>query len=474
MNERICTFSNLGLYNKSDRMSKSTIIMPLTVSDDAVVALNPVNLSSTVDYNETKGVITSDGTTIQITDIILATQLNEGSYLLLTFSQDEQSSPPDESTNPFHLAAFRAPTLPHEILSAHLVSSTAPEALDPSANINVIVSTKSGTGLSQRFHDAVLRPLLDILNLPYELTVTSSANCVREFARQKFNSLNSSDPTKQTVILLSGDGGIVDLLNGIKPSPTNSLPTIALIPLGTGNALFHSLHKPHYTTPSPCSHLHLALRALFHGRTTPLPTFDAIFPPGSHLVQGNALTEPVTHLTGAIVASYGFHAQLVWESDTPEYRVHGAARFGMVAGELLKSPHSYLADVSTSSGSLQSEKEGFNYVLATLVSNLEKTFAISPASKPLDGVLRLVWFGGRDGEGVMDVMKAAYAGGGHVGMQGVGYEEVGEELSVTSWENEARWRKVCVDGTIVEIPRGEAMVVKRSQEARVKVIVLDA
>ncbi len=42
-------------------------------------------------------------------------------------------------------------------------------------------------------------------------------------------------------------------------------------------------------------------------------------------------TQSIDHLLGAIVASYGFHASLVWESDTPEYRKHGAKRFGMAA-----------------------------------------------------------------------------------------------------------------------------------------------
>lgn len=130
------------------------------------------------------------------------------------------------------------------------------------------------------------------------------------------------------------------------------------------------------------------------------------------------------------------------------------------------------------------------YILATLVSNLEKTFTISPASRPLDGRLRLVHFGDVGGPRTMDVMMRVYDGGKHVGMRFdekekenenenedeegvkrkvegggeeeeehvVGYEEVAE-VRVTTREPDARWRKVCIDGTIVELPLGGTMTV---------------
>jgi len=115
----------------------------------------------------------------------------------------------------------------------------------------------------------------------------------------------------------------------------------------------------------------------------------------------------------------------------------------------------------------------FNYVLVTLVSNLEKTFAISPASEPLDGVLRLVQFGGATGAKTMEIMTRAYSGGTHVEMEEVGYHAV-EEVRITTEEVDARWRKVCVDGTIVELPKGGTMVVERSTAPRLQVLVLDA
>lgn len=111
-------------------------------------------------------------------------------------------------------------------------------------------------------------------------------------------------------------------------------------------------------------------------------------------------------LYGAVVASYGFHATLVADSDTPEYRKHGDKRFGMVANELLNPdegkspPHAYKADVKIASGNGALELVGngeHGYVLASLVSNLERIFIVSPESnKKLNGQLRLVHFGPLD------------------------------------------------------------------------------
>lgn len=58
------------------------------------------------------------------------------------------------------------------------------------------------------------------------------------------------------------------------------------------------------------------------------------------------------------------------------------------------------------------------YVLATLVSNLEKTFTVSPESKPFERSLWLVHFGCVGGDEAGAIMGAAYQGGKHVQMKG--------------------------------------------------------
>ncbi|KAK1635135.1 diacylglycerol kinase catalytic domain-containing protein [Colletotrichum phormii] len=422
--------------------------------------------------------------------------------------------------------------LPAELTSGDLLLPHFPEHLTPrpeTHDVHFVVSTKSGLGHAPKFWDGVVQPLVllagqkttsgDLAStfaseepsaqgttrLPssFNVLITEDADSVRKFAKERWTarravSSSASLTRTETIVLLSGDGGVVDLLNGCEEeeketsSPaTATLPTLALLPLGTGNACFHSLHKPLYTETGP-SHMVLGLRTLFFGTSRPLPSFRASFSPGARLISYTADPGPhappaegegdettlsrhdtsVDRLFGAIVASYGFHAQLVWESDTPEYRKYGDKRFGMVAQELLKKSHAYVATVELRSpGTMERrrvERERFGYALAAMVSNLEKTFTIAPDSAPLQGRLKLVHFGAVGGEKTMEIMMAAYKDGAHVGMKWtdaegredyLGYEDA-EEIRVTIGETDPRWRKVCVDGTIVEIPEGGWMAVE--------------
>ncbi len=114
------------------------------------------------------------------------------------------------------------------------------------------------------------------------------------------------------------------------------------------------------------------------------------------------------------------------------------------------------------------------YILATLVSNLEEGFTVSPYSEPLDGKLRVVSIGAVGPEEVVRLLGLAYQGGKHVDDEHglVGYEEV-EGLKIefdeedddgVEHENEkGRWRRVCVDGLIVECPKGGWVEVRRDK-----------
>ena len=385
--------------------------------------------------------------------------------------------------------------LPQDFFKKHLLAGTPLVLPSASSSLHVVVSTGSGLQQAQPFYDGVLAPLLqDAFGLTadsgkegsagsvYSLLVTESKESVTSFAQTLHGPSSQSTQKTPTIILLSGDGGVVDLLNGVSsdsaaPGTSPRLdPTIGLLPLGTGNALFHSLHKPAYeadavaaaaasgtAAPSAPSALVHGLRTLFRGRAAPLPSFEASFAPGSRTVGDTAAAgdtsvlqqqggKSIARLQGAIVASYGFHAQLVWESDTPAYRKHGDARFGIVAGELVKESHAYSTDVSlvaTGAGAGAVEPKAhsighaFNYVLATLVSELQQGFTISPASQPLDGQLRLVHFGAVGGSRTMEIMMLAYNKGAHVREGDVGYEAI-DEVEIKILEHDPRWRKVYV------------------------------
>lgn len=432
----------------------------------------------------------------------------------LVYSLEEK---PEDTEHPFKLSALLTPTLPEE-LQGQLISQVPDQLVcDAGHRVSVVVSTRSGLCKAQQFYDDVLRPLLAALGITesnrggasdtgsYDTIITQSSQTVKEFARELWGhnsngSAQAENSSSRTIILLSGDGGVVDLLNGGSDDPastTGPRPSIVILPLGTGNALFHSLHKLHYQSqgkPVPSPYV-LGLQTLFRGAPAPLPTFKASFSPNSRLVtysdpgttpagdQPEESFPAVDHLLGAIVASYGFHASLIWESDTPEHRKHGDKRFSIAARELLATGHAYRAAVepSRSGGgdTARLPRDTFGYVLAAMVSNLEKTFTISPASGPLSGDLRLVHFGDVGGQRTMEIMMAAYNEGSHVGMtwpgedgteDGVGYDAI-DAVKVTVLEEDARWRKVCIDGTIVELEQGGWMKVEKSHESRLDVVV---
>lgn len=414
---------------------------------------------------------------------------------------------PDKPDRPYELVLLKSDTVSGQLLQEHLLTRLPSYLCQDDRNqVDIIVSTKAGTGRALEFWQAVLQPLWKHIREDVGVSplwgrtttatstregvlITQNADSVPQFARSLWmadKKLPHEAATSRTIVLLSGDGAVVDLLNGCVDFPTNTpLPLLALIPLGTGNALFHSLHRPLYSSTGPLP-LVLALRTLFLGTPATLPIFQASFSAGSHTITPGVDADismqkahtAISHLYGAIVASYGFHASIVYESDTPAYRVHGRARFGMVAQNLLREAHPYTAHVEVrrlmSAVWEPVPRREHLYVLTTLVSNLERMFEISPESRPLDGKLRVLHFGDVGGQRTMEIMKRAYDGGKHVGMewddgQRVSYEEVDEVKIVTS-EEDGRWRKVCIDGTIVEIPKGGQMTVKKLESSPLRVL----
>ncbi|KAG5918604.1 hypothetical protein E4U61_001621 [Claviceps capensis] len=420
-----------------------------------------------------------------------------------------------------HLLTTADAGIPAELLThAPRLSPTGlPDHLQstPTNKIDVILSTKAGTGRGQSFWTHVLRPLLGLLfslsqvdndaasasetgqqKEPWDVLTTQDEQTVRVYAKE----LHHQSSPRRTIILISGDGGIVDLLNGREANTQASAShLLALIPLGTANALFHSLHKGLEAGPGPTP-LVLALRTLFLGTPRGLPMFKALFTPGSRIVSYTSATDnndkidlddkaiaplartdtAVSHLYGAIVASHALHASIVHESDTPEYRIHGRARFSMVAEKLLQESHPYQATLEVQSARAASPAiyrhitpNTHSYILLSMVSNLERNFTISPATKPLDGTLHLVHIGAVDSQKIMQAMTGAYQGGTHTLLkwengERVLYEQV-DRVRITTQEEDARWRKFCVDGTIVEVGRGGGMEIERVEEVMFRVLV---
>lgn len=420
--------------------------------------VNSTSTSFTFEHD----VLSSRSQQLQAKDVITVVDaLGIGGNARTIFSLCSTTTESQPNGLSIRLQTTTATTLPRSFLEEYAIREL-PEYLQPGNALHVLISTLSGIGLAPAFFEEILHPLLRGLGLAdevYTVTRTSSAESVTEFARDMLL-VGANKGKKQTLLMLSGDGGMVDTINGLIENGTRSneynKPILIQIPLGTGNALFHSLHKVS-TLPS----LYIqSLRTLLHGTPKPLPIFKATFSPGARLLTNEARTAtPLKNdaLYGAVVASYGFHATLVADSDTTEYRKHGYKRFGLVAKDLLfpeggEAPHAYEARVRLDGRPMEGGREEHGYVLVTLVSNLERTFTISPSSKPLDGKLRVVNFGAMGGNETMEVMKAVYDGGKHVNMENVGYEVVEKMRIQFNEEGEGwKWRRCCVDGLIVGV-----------------------
>ncbi|KFZ25383.1 hypothetical protein V502_00149 [Pseudogymnoascus sp. VKM F-4520 (FW-2644)] len=394
-------------------------------------------------------------------------------YTILTADSPENTALPVPDVE-LHKTELRG--APEAFISKHLLSGPTPHLSLPAEDIHVVISSKSGTGKAAAFFEDVLKSVLKVLGLGedgYQVVRTTSHETITELAENKLRE-KASRGVRQTVILLSGDGGVVELLNGLVGANTSGTyirPAIAIFPFGTGNALFHSTNRQPPTTPSPTP-LSRAIASLSSQTSRPLPHFRASFSSASLLTNEGRTATPLTNneLHGCIVASYGFHSTLVADSDTAELRKHGDKRFGIVAQELLGAPHRYKAKLTLTGVNGEEkvvDRETHAYILCTLVSNLEKTFTISPHTTPLDEVMRVVHFDSGSGEEIMGVMKEAYSGGEHVKREGglVGYEEV-EGLRIDFGEaavegNEGKWLRVCVDGLIVQVESGGWMRVEK-------------
>ncbi|KAJ5025097.1 ATP-NAD kinase-like domain-containing protein [Bipolaris maydis] len=379
-------------------------------------------------------------------------------------------------------------------------------ALDPPDSTNtpliqrethVIISLGSGARQAENFFNSVVKPILTAIHgedgvAKIKVHTTTSATSISDYTSNiLFPSANNGTPLR--IILLSGDGGIVDLVNGLLSPPqstTYASPQVVLLPLGTANALYHSINTKQQQ-PS-----NWGLAALASPHSAPLPVFTATFSPGARLLVDEARAEEALPknekgeglLHGAVVASWGMHASLVADSDTAHYRQYGVERFQMAAKEALYPadggpPHAYKARISRLLPSPQNGEEKWvelettehMYVLATLVSHLERPFCISPASAPLDGSVRLVHFGPKSADEAMRIMGLAYQGGKHVHDAAVRYESIdGLRIRFEGLEKDARWRRICVDGKIVRVDEDGWVEVRKDQGKRALDVVVVA
>lgn len=333
-------------------------------------------------------------------------------------------------------------------------------------NLVVINSTLSGTYKSSDVYFSVLKPLLDAFGIAHIYVSTTGPDTISKHA--------SSFSSSTTVILLAGDTSAHEFVNNLSPMESSHRLTLCIIPTGSGNSLSHSIG--HESIPH-------AISRIFLGQAQPLCVVPVSFPVGSIASRSN---KPVTLLQSLMVVSWGFHASLVADSDSPEYRKFGPQRFGIAAKELLDAnnevyngtirlylPSTESALASTPSlapvsAPVSSQVTGpHSYVLFTTVNRLEKTFVISPRSNPpSSGDMFLIRLGPISSSEIMKVMTMAYDNGSHVSSDQVMYMKLTASTSSSATHNEPvekladivvddenpAHRRWCVDGEIVSVP----------------------
>ena len=215
--------SSDGTYSSSDSDTESTTTNYGHIDDE------PVHLS----YRN--GVLSWGSAELRDEDIIVATKV-DGSIGHTIFSLASDAG----KGRPFELRTTRATLLPQGFLDQYLFSSLPPYLL--TGHVHVLISTLSGTGLAPAFFDDVLHPVLRAIGLAdsaYTVTRTKSAESVKEFARSTLL-VAANGGKKQTVLMLSGDGGMVDTINGLMESGKRSkyVPWVSTIYIRTNMSQF--------------------------------------------------------------------------------------------------------------------------------------------------------------------------------------------------------------------------------------------
>ncbi|TGZ84680.1 hypothetical protein EX30DRAFT_337174 [Ascodesmis nigricans] len=383
------------------------------------------------------------------------------------------------SASPLELNRCYITSPPPSLFRRYLFHSLPPQLDSSISDVHVLVSTASGGACAISYNSYIVQPLFEELRISSETSETTSATSISECMTAW-----SSRPRPQTVLLLSGDTGIYDAINA--PIASSNI-TLAIFPLGTGNAFASSAHLSRGYSP---------LAALLFGTAHSIPTFRARFSPGSRWAS-TGTPVPDEGIIGAVVISWGFHAALVADSESLRGAGVGVERFKIAAEQNLQPVHQYRGRLSIlppngdswraiqstiSNGVLSSEDPGARdppgdphfYALATMCSNLEEAFRISPGSRLGERAIRVVHFPPMEESEVMSLMGGAYQGGTHVDDDRVGYE-VARGLRIEMCEEDERWRRVCVDGGTVVLPRDGWVEceVMREEEIGMKALWID-
>jgi diacylglycerol kinase family enzyme len=181
------------------------------------------------------------------------------------------------------------------------------------ADITVLVSSKSGTGLADSAFTNLFEPLFREFKITLSVHKTTSKSSHQKFLK----SIQPANTKENIVVIFGGDTMVFKVLNSMAKLPhvtSQHRFTLCPIPCGTGNALATSLGIT--TIPIGISRTF----GLDKSSTEPVRL------PLMKITIREREQEQV--IVASVVCSWGLHASLVADSDDPEMRrQYGPQRF---------------------------------------------------------------------------------------------------------------------------------------------------
>ncbi|ORZ07103.1 ATP-NAD kinase-like domain-containing protein [Absidia repens] len=401
-----------------------------------------------------------------------------------------------------------------DTLIQQLISTVLPRPNNDAYHIHPFLNPTSGHQKAVHAWQTTVLPMLQSAGFQ---SISPVIHTVAEQVRQQAYELGQQvirqrPKTKALILCLGGDGTIHDLINGlldaldeattrsaaVAPGDDDnnnnafaSVFQLGVIPAGSGNAFASSLHLH-------TEDIGQAVLRIIHGDCRPFHLLDVtvgqVAPPSSSPEDDakDWTDRVVMETTPAeqkhrgrrifVVASWGFHAQIVSKSRYLRY-VMGNKRFSLVAMALLFFLHHYKGDVvlkqtrrydratqtfveeeagtTTLSSSDPAQAGGFTYFLITKQAALEPGFCITPFASPFDHEMDVMCMRQATADQLKTVAGLAFQGGKHVDHPAVDYYKTQD---VYLRVHEAT--DLCLDGEILPV---RAMDVIRIQSIQDKV-----
>lgn len=334
--------------------------------------------------------------------------------------------------------------------------------------VHIICNPQAGRGKAQEVLSSLVLPLFARLGIQPDLCLTSSAQEATDYgARVKSTGISSNSETHNNVLLvvLGGDGSLSALAAGLLSKDTQdeqvqrsnadssgSHFTLAIIPVGTANALFHYFYP-----------FHKSILASLAAALSPSST------PASLPALSVAITKrdgSAARSLGLVVASTALHASILHDSEALRPTIPGVDRFKRAAeqnwtrtyaGSLQLDGKTHVQQYDPSTQAFVKvgippsiPSSNWVYLNGLLSDRLEHNFIVAPKRTPeCANKMDVVCIQRPDTDKVSDeafsaallkVVQAMYSGGTHVDLVWVGdelqpwsQESKLEDLAVKYW-----------------------------------------